>query len=238
MANKEIIIRLVNLAHEADQVGLYALANSLDQATDTAIDLNLSAVDRDSEKNSTTAPDAGRLELHVYDFDGTLFRSPAEPPWWPHGRNWWSWQGSLSSPCVPNEPDGSWWNSDVVSSAKRSIADQNVYAVLITGRQDSAFRWRVPELCSQAGLEFDEVHLSGGGSTASFKAGVVRGLCKKHEFALVRMWDDEDANHSAIASAVEVPVELVSVSAARKPVDCDMSEAIAAAEAPTKGADD
>ena len=28
------------------------------------------------------------LEIHIYDFDGTISGSPAKPSWWT-GRGWW-----------------------------------------------------------------------------------------------------------------------------------------------------
>jgi|SaaInlStandDraft_4_1057021.scaffolds.fasta_scaffold00075_39 hypothetical protein len=45
-------------------------------------------------------------ELHLYDFDGTLFRSPEEPKWWSDvsKKNWWTSAPSLDEPCVPRQP--------------------------------------------------------------------------------------------------------------------------------------
>ena len=45
-------------------------------------------------------------ELHLYDFDGTLFRSPEEPKWWSDvsKKNWWTSAPSLDEPCAPRQP--------------------------------------------------------------------------------------------------------------------------------------
>ena len=100
-------------------------------------------------------------ELHVYDFDGTLFRSPHAPAVW--DKDWWSDPASLLPPCVPEKPGNEWWISSTVGSAKRSISDPDVFSIMMTGRKDqSAFRYRVPELLRQKGLNFDAVHLDQG----------------------------------------------------------------------------
>ena len=85
---------------------------------------------------------AGAPELHFFDFDGTLFRSPFPPEWWPWpgGTKWWSWEESLTEPCVPERPGREWWNGPIVQQAKKSIKDPNVYAVLATGRIDGCNR--------------------------------------------------------------------------------------------------
>jgi hypothetical protein len=65
--------------------------------------------------------------------------------------------------------------------------------VLATGRLDKVFRWRVPELLQQQGLNFDEVHLSPGGDkegTSRFKSQLLSRLLRKYLFDLVEIWDD------------------------------------------------
>lgn len=144
-------------------------------------------------------------EIHVFDFDGTLFKSPEVPSWWPE-RVWWGDPRSLDEPCVPEKPPGDWWISSTVSQAKQSISDQDVYAVLMTGRMDKRFRWRVPELLKMAGLNFDEVHLSPGGSdnTGYFKANILKGLLRLFPFVdRVQVWDDNTKNLKMFAQIVE-----------------------------------
>jgi hypothetical protein len=134
-------------------------------------------------------------ELHLYDFDGTLFRSPKPPMWWGYAGKWWSDPQSLSPPCVPAKPGAEWWIGNVVSQARRSIANPDVWAIACTGRQDGPFRWRVPELLHQKGLRFDEVFLNTGGSTSTFKQNVIRKLLRRYpDIDTVQVWEDR-GNH-------------------------------------------
>ena len=131
------------------------------------------------------------LEIHIYDFDGTTFGSPAKPSWWT-GRGWWGNPKSLEPPIVPLKPGPEWWNGSVVSSAKKSIANPNVYAMLVTGRIDKFFRWRVPELLKQKGLKFDAVHLNPADTpTWKFKVELMGKYLKKFpQVKTLNMWED------------------------------------------------
>lgn len=146
-------------------------------------------------------------ELHLYDFDGTLFRSPDRPSWW--GRSTWAANpASLGRPCVPDKPGADWWISSIVSSAKRSIADQDVWAILCTGRWGigtSGARWRVPELLKQAGLNFDEVYLNDtGGDTAKYKLAVFGKVLRRHpKIDTVQIWEDHAENLPVYVNYVE-----------------------------------
>ena len=131
------------------------------------------------------------LEIHIYDFDGTTFGSPAKPSWWT-GRGWWGNPKSLEPPIVPLKPGPEWWNGSVVSSAKKSIANPNVYAMLVTGRIDKFFRWRVPELLKQKGLKFDAVHLNPADTpTWKFKVELMGKYLRKFpQVKTLNMWED------------------------------------------------
>jgi hypothetical protein len=133
-------------------------------------------------------------ELHIYDFDGTLFRSPHQPAVWEG--DWWSDPASLLPPCVPEKPGSEWWIASTVSSAKRSISDSDVYAVMMTGRKDdSAFRYRVPELMKQKGLNFDAVHLSRGSDSLAGKVRTILKYLSRYPFIdTVRIWDDRGSH--------------------------------------------
>jgi hypothetical protein len=143
-------------------------------------------------------------ELHVYDFDGTLFRSPEKPDWW-GGKFWWFDPQSLDEPCVPVKPPADWWIGSTVSSAKQSIGNPDVWAILMTGRNDKRFRWRVPELLKQKGLTFDEVHLAPSkADTGYFKAAILKRLLDKYPFVeRVRFWDDNKKNLKLFQGIVE-----------------------------------
>jgi hypothetical protein len=165
-------------------------------------------------------------ELHLYDFDGTLFRSPESPLG--DVRGWWSKEQSLNPPCVPDNPDASWWNLPVVVEAKQSISNPDVLAVLLTGRRDAIFRWRVPELLKGIGLRFDQVALGQGASVAAFKAQVVSQLLSRYPvIGRVVFWDDTAENLAAVGRVVEqrgrvfVPVKVRTVTA---PALCNVED--------------
>ena len=138
---------------------------------------------------------AGELELHLYDFDGTLFRSPVRPDWWGK-RSWWVEPESLGPPCVPLKPGSDWWISSTVRDAKRSISDPNVWAILCTGRADTgSLRYRVAELLKQKGLDFDEVYLSKGGQDAPtmYKINVMNKILRRNpDISTVQIWEDQN----------------------------------------------
>lgn len=131
-------------------------------------------------------------ELHLYDFDGTLFRSPDIPSWWTSGYDWWMKEDSLGRPCVPDNPDGSWWVANTVDAARKSIANPDVMAIVCTGRSQKTFaRWRVPELLHLKGLRFDLVAMNPGGDTPAFKKRVIDKLLDRFpDIQVVHIWED------------------------------------------------
>jgi len=146
------------------------------------------------------------LELHLYDFDGTLFRSPDRPDWW--GRESWVMNpASMGPPCVPEKPGNEWWVGSVVSAAKKSIADPDVWAILCTGRSDApqtGNRYRIPMLLKQRGLNFDEVYLNPGQDTAKYKIDVMdRILARNPGIETVRIWEDHDVNLPRFVKHIE-----------------------------------
>lgn len=146
------------------------------------------------------------LELHLYDFDGTLFRSPDKPERW-SGSDWLISPESLDTPCVPETPGAEWWLGRVVEEARQSIrdADLGVYTVLCTGRLlTPEFRERIPELLHQVGLDFDEVLLNPGYPTPTYKTQeVVRILHRYPGIEVVNIWEDSETNIEAVTKAVE-----------------------------------
>lgn len=143
------------------------------------------------------------MELHCYDFDGTLFRSPDAPSWFPDG--WFMSEASLGQPCVPNRPKADWWILPNVIAAKKSLARPDVITALVTGRSSKVpyFRWRVPELLGQAGLDFDFVHLNPTSDTPTFKANLISELTLDHKVSVVHLWDDFKPNMVKVSSALD-----------------------------------
>lgn len=160
--------------------------------------------------------------LHVFDFDSTLFRSPVKPDWWPE-KGWWSKPESLGPPCVPEKPGADWWVSSTVEAAKKAVSDPETYAVLATGRLAGKFHARMFELLSQQGLRFDEVHLTPGGGTLPFKLRVIEGLIQRLPIEKVEIWEDRSEHVGAFESVIrqfgkEFEIHLVSSKA--HPLEC------------------
>ena len=172
------------------------------------------------------------LTLAVFDFDGTLFRSPERPSW--YDTTWYTSEASLGQPCVPDVPGSDWWIASTIAAAKKAISDPDVYAVLLTGRSatHANYRHRVPELLKQQGLHFDEVHLHPGGAwspdaTPAFKSATVAKLLGKFDFDALHMWDDEPKNFAAVNNVINrfgVAFNPHLVNATRHPLTCTWSD--------------
>lgn len=146
---------------------------------------------------------ASAVELHLFDFDGTLFRSPPPPSWWGSEQEWYTSLSSLDRPCVPNHPDETWWIMDNVYAARESITNPNVYAILLTGREDPIFHDRVHKLLTQQGLDFDEIHLCNQENKLKFKLEVLAKILGLRDgtFSKARCWDDQDEDLGIFVSA-------------------------------------
>ena len=140
-------------------------------------------------------------KIAIFDFDGTLFRSPERPTWWPH-QGFWGRMETLSPPFVPESPDHDWWITHVVSAAKKSLSDPDTYTVMLTGRAPK-FRQRIEHLLRSAGLHFHEVFLGGKGNTVTDKIAVIAALTKRFpEAVTVEMWEDRVEHIPDFTSAI------------------------------------
>jgi hypothetical protein len=163
--------------------------------------------------------------LVIFDFDGTLFRSPLKPEEWPEGKGWWGRPESLDEPCVPAYPDPDWWVPEVVEEARGAIDDPDVHAVLLTGRLKKKFTDRIDDLLAQATLDFDEVLLTHGkGGTIGFKLRALERLLEERpEIRMVTIWDDREDHVQPISELLDgagVPYEIKLVEKASRPALC------------------
>jgi len=132
------------------------------------------------------------MQLHMYDFDGTLFKSPDAPDGESVGR-WLTNKKSLGPPCVPEVPPDDWWNLDVVNLATASIENPNAIAIVITGRDESVHQKRVSDLLKTRGLFFEAVHLNPGYYTEEFKITKLLEYLERHsEIDSVHIWEDNE----------------------------------------------
>lgn len=159
-------------------------------------------------------------QLHIYDFDNTLFRSPHKPDWWTKG--WWGKLESLTPPCVPAKPGSDWWDSSSVSSAKSSISNSDVKAICVTGRIGGTFKHRVNDLLRQAGLKFHTVGLNPGTNTEKAKMAIFEDALTK-DITHVEIWEDRAPHLTKFESFFRgkgLTVKSHLVTSKPKPVDC------------------
>ncbi|KAJ3076405.1 hypothetical protein HK102_005426 [Quaeritorhiza haematococci] len=135
--------------------------------------------------------------LMVYDFDSTLFRSPLPNPdlWAPDvigtiisECGWFQEPKTLSPPYLPEIPDETWWDADMLRSAQESLSrPHDTITVLLTGRRHDRFSARIEHMCRGLSnpLNFDMFFLREGNDpngprhftcTLDFKLAVLRKL--------------------------------------------------------------
>ena len=141
--------------------------------------------------------------LHVYDVDGTLYRSPKSPDgsesFYFHAKSF----GQIGLPGYDPK-----WYLDVVSRARQSVEDPSALVIVCTGRIDHAeMRKKITELLGICGVTPDFVHLrptTHQSSMGSYKAKVVASyLLAEEALEEVILYDDEEGNHDAIARLCE-----------------------------------
>jgi hypothetical protein len=130
-------------------------------------------------------------KLSIFDFDGTLFKSPESPD--NFKGNWHASKESLGEPTVPTVPDDNFWNMDVVSAASKELSDPKTYCIMLTGRIDQFFQERIEELLKQKNLNFKLVGLNEfGRDTAEFKIEKIKDILKQYpSIKKIEMWEDE-----------------------------------------------
>lgn len=96
----------------------------------------------------------GPRKLRIFDFDGTLYRSPTPPD--AHEGEWWGSSSSLEPPHVPEGHSEQMWHPDAVDRMRQSMRDPNVHTVVMTGRREQLSP-RILELLEEAGLRPDSL---------------------------------------------------------------------------------
>jgi hypothetical protein len=134
---------------------------------------------------------SGIDRIAIFDFDGTLFRSPEKPPWWPY-EGFWGRIETLSPPYVPQSPGPEWYVDSAVSDALDATSDPRTYSCLLTGRIPK-FSERVKEILDVAGISFQDYFFASGGSTLPFKIKIIEEVIQKNPgVRIVEMWEDRD----------------------------------------------
>ena len=138
------------------------------------------------------------MELHLFDFDGTIFKSPEYTPDWWNAPGEWSWLShplSLTDPCVPLNPPSEWWIKSSIKDAKASTRNRNAITIICTGRVQP-HEPRIRSLLKKAGItNLDGVFFNPGISAAIFKTQVIEDLHNKYDFEAVHIWENENYHH-------------------------------------------
>jgi hypothetical protein len=152
-----------------------------------------------------------RLRASIYDFDGTILRSPDRPEGevtykeatgtpWPFS-GWWGRLETLMPPLVPHPIPEEMWIADTVAAyhADRLREDTNVY--LMTGRPAKT-RHRVKEILETKGMVFDEYYFRGmkgqpqHGDTLDIKLSLIRSEVIHDGLQVLEIWEDRPEHTS------------------------------------------
>ena len=129
-------------------------------------------------------------EIHLFDFDGTLFRSPLPPEKWPDG-DWWPNPASMKPPYVPHNPGNEWWISQPVSAIRAAIGNPAAYTAVITARM-YPLRSRITEVLNMGGIRPDDIILNESDfGAARYKMQEMKYLTRQFPTAnVLHFWED------------------------------------------------
>lgn len=136
--------------------------------------------------------------LRVYDFDGTLFRTPLPPEDWKPAEkhNFWKSEKSLSPPLVPDKPGPEWWIDWVVKSMRDDLKRRECSVVVCTARND-VLRRRVGQLLNDNGLVPNALFLNDtGADTKDHKISKLMQCLRLSRRGIkhIDMWEDNHEN--------------------------------------------
>lgn len=131
--------------------------------------------------------------IAIYDFDGTLFRSPSKPSNY-EGDNWWGDPSSLSAERVGQHPKDEMWRPEVVASMRKDIEDPSTYVAVMTGRR-SPFQDRLHELLQSQNLAPDSIFTNPSkkpkSDTSSYKKRTMEYLAQQlPSVKSLHFWED------------------------------------------------
>ena len=132
-------------------------------------------------------------KLHIFDFDGTLHRSPSPPQGYEDKEAWWSDAESLVPPHVTEGPE--MWRREAVDAMRAAMADPDSYVVVMTGR-NRALQDRIQEILESNGLKPDELITNPGiGNTSGFKQEEMTYLLRQlPNVREVEFWEDREGD--------------------------------------------
>jgi len=147
------------------------------------------------------------IQIDIFDFDGTTFRSPCPSSklWGSRnvgriintheqkGLGWYESIESLSPPFVPEVCDESWFSHVVLPEFRASCEDPSRLAVLLSGR-NIKFYARIKSILEGVGLRPDLISLKEDPRpTMDFKRDLLSHLIAQHtEIKRIRVYEDRE----------------------------------------------
>eukprot|EP00759_Apiculatamorpha_spiralis_P013364 PhF_6_TR20011/c0_g1_i4/m.29223 len=175
---------------------------------------------------STISIDPSRTitKIDIFDFDGTLFRTP-EPSTNIWGRNtgriinlisqggygWYDTLEVMLPPYMPEYCDESWFSPTVLPAIRSSCADEGTLTVLMTGRKADLFTERIGDMLAGVGVKPDVLYLKPATTdrydsqavaptTMEVKINFLDGLIRRFCPQKVRVYEDRTPHKNKFES--------------------------------------
>ena len=142
-------------------------------------------------------------ELHIFDFDGTLFANPMprksvwKSSFGKMNQAWYQHKETLS--CITDEmlKNDAAWNVNISEEIASAFMEESNIVFLMTGRKRSEFWHDVSRILASRGFDeiFSEIILKPAGfSTFEYKTNEISRLYQTYNPKEIIMWDDR-INH-------------------------------------------
>lgn len=141
--------------------------------------------------------------LAVFDFDDTLFKSTEVGDRMER-------ESLGDSFTIPENPQYSDWNLDIVLRAQQLCANKNVYCVMMTGRVGEHYGQVINKILRDKNIMFAETHFKAlNDDTAQFKINKVYEILDSMPYVeKIRMWDDDMAKIELYKKEFEHQIDL------------------------------
>lgn len=155
----------------------------------------------------------GRRRACIYDFDGTLFRSPdreggevsyleATGKLWPFD-GWFGRIETLQAPVVPDPIPEAMFIDETIAAYRKDRADKGTWTILMTGRPSKKpFPQRIKEILLTKQIEFDEYYFRGmrglphGSNTIDIKLDLIATRILHPKLEILEIWEDRPEHSS------------------------------------------
>lgn len=151
-------------------------------------------------------PCQDEITINIFDFDGTIFKSPMpNHQMWDgtligkiiamksdDGLGWFQDPLTLAYPYVPELPSDDWFVPSVKTEILTSIGSTNTKTILLTGRS-TLYEERIKQIVNAVGLQFDDYGFQSPNkdtTTMEFKCNFLKNMIIKYNPSNVCIYDD------------------------------------------------